>query len=154
MNFQIRDSTFTNLHMSGYPVNGWIQRDNADNVRQEITIASPNPPGYSWYANFDRWIRDPRDPLFTLCHPPHTIQVTGTTSQTASLVWQAGLNNTDYLLRYQPEGAQQWSFRRTTLNQAVLRLAPGTAYDLQIVAGCQQKGLSTWTAATSFTTNP
>ncbi len=155
MNFQILDNTFTNLRMSGYPVNGWIQRDSADDARSEITFAQPDPPSYSWYANFDTWVSDTMDPSFIPCHPPHSIQVTGTTSQTASLVWQGGLNNTDYLLRYKPQGAQHWSFRQTTLNQAVLRLASDTTYDLQIVAGCQQTGLSAWTAPIPpFTTDP
>ena len=153
---QIFSQTFTNLSIDGYPVAGWIQNDVDDEARAEITF-SPDPPAYANYSNFDTWIKAPSDPLWITCPRPTSVQATAVSSSSATLTWQAGTNNTHYLLLYQPQGDQPWEFLPTTSNSVTLTgLSSGTPYDVQIVAGCSagsdERGLSGWATA-SFTTN-
>ncbi len=152
----LESQTFTDLAIDGYPIAGWIQSDVDDDVRPEITF-TPNPPAYSNYANFDTWIRATADPLYIPCTPPTSLQVTTISSNAATVSWQAGTNNTRYVVRYQAQNEQPWEFLvEKTTTAKLTGLSSGTAYDVEVVAGCSQSGdernVSVWSAKLTFTT--
>ncbi|MEM7586151.1 MAG: fibronectin type III domain-containing protein [Acidobacteriota bacterium] len=153
--FKLTSQSFTDLSIDGYQVAGWIQNDIVDQVRPEITFH--NPPNYSNYVNRDTWIKG-TDPLNVPCPRPNMLQTTAIGSTTATVSWQAGTNNTHYLVRYQPRGAQHWEFQQApSLSAALTGLEPGTLYDFHVSAGCSvagdERNLSFWSPRASFTTN-
>ena len=99
------------------------------------------------------------DPNFVTCNPPTSVLVTPISTNSAGLFWQAAMDNTHYLIRYQPQGAQQWEFLQAPTESATLTgLISSTTYDVQIEAGCRddqgdESSLSIWGSKVSFTTH-
>ena len=150
-NFQIHETTFTDLAIDGYPVAGWIENSNGV-TRSRIQFLDPDPPAYSNYANFDTWNvnRTCNSPIVSGLLVSSTIARLSLTNQT---------KGTRYLIRYKASSEQLWSQVSSTNSSVVLPgLSPAIQYVFQIVAGCsvdnKETAVSEWTAEQSFTTNP
>ena len=155
--FRITSQTFTDLSIDGYAVAGWIQIDSADEARSEVTFFFPDPPAYANYVNRDSWIKG-GDPLWISCGTPSPVQVTVISETTVDLTWQAGGNNSQYLLRYRQQGDPHWTFLPAPTESAMVSgLTAGVTYEVQVDAGCREpggheSGVSPWSTKVSFIT--
>jgi hypothetical protein len=154
MRSAILSQTFTDLTIDGYPVAGWTYWFPEDAGPEEVEFL--DPPDYVNFANFDVWSRE-------YCERPRLSPVTDVTSSSATVSWQEPVDGNGgpvyerYLLRYQPQGAQQWQFVQLAEPPAELSgLASGTTYDVHLLAGCllgDESTLTTWSPRVSFTTD-
>ncbi len=150
INFQIQQSTFTNLTIDGYEVAGWIENNNTNERPPQITL-----PGQSYfnYANFDIWNTS------LSCAQPAGVTVTTVSSTSRMLSWTFNAAQKRYLVRYRANGDQQWKLVDTTATSVTLTgLATGRTYTYQVIAGCKdvvtgkETAPSTYTAAATFNT--
>jgi len=142
INFQIQQTTITNLTIDGYEVAGWIENDNT-NVRNQITFSGTK--SYLNYVNYDIWNTS------LTCATPTGVTVTGSgTSRTIS--WSSNPAHQRYLVRYRASGEQQWKLANTTATSAMISgLALGKTYTYQVVAGCKNTSTGKETAPSNYT---
>jgi hypothetical protein len=152
INFQIQQSTFTNLTIDGYEVAGWIE--NADpSVRAQITFTGQS---YLNYANFDTWNTS------LSCPMPSGVTVTTVSSTSRKISWTFTAGQKRYLVRYRANGDQQWKLVDTSTvvspSVTLTGLATGKTYTYQVIAGCKdvttgkETAPSTYTVAATFNT--
>lgn len=146
INFQIQQTTFTNLTIDGYEVAGWIENENT-NVRNQITFSGTK--SYLNYAIFDLWNTS------LSCAPPTGVSVSGGgTSRQVS--WASNPAHQRYLVRYRANGEQQWKFATPTppasTSVTLSGLALGKTYTYQVIAGCKNVSTGKETAPSNYTT--
>jgi hypothetical protein len=152
INFQIQQSTFTNLTIDGYEVAGWLENTDPS-VRAQITFSGQS---YLNYANFDTWNTTLSCPI------PTGVTVTTVSSTSRKISWTFATGQKRYLVRYRANGDQQWKLVDTSTvvspSVTLTGLATGKTYTYQVIAGCKdvttgkETAPSTYTTAATFTT--
>ena len=139
---------FTNLSIDGYPIAGWLVRDDPASANG-VDFMLPNPPDYANYANFEVWDK-------TQACGPAFWNATMASTTTAQLSWTPASTHMRFLVIYRAVGDQAWTFTETTTPSISLSgLSPSTAYEAKVVGSCWVGGaelsLSRW-AVTTFST--
>ena len=136
LNFQIEDTSFTDISIDGYTIAGWTN-NGGDDVPSELTFNGKKD--YSNYAKFDT------------CRPcipkdvcPDVTGITGTAdgSTAIELTWDQDSDHENYLVRYWVDTTDYMEFETSTAGigptQALelTGLQANTTYRVQVLAGC------------------
>jgi len=82
------------------------------------------------------------------CPAPINIAVSGLTSTSATIVWEAGAFETEWNLRYKADGDGDWTIENdVTSPYTITGLTAETDYELQLQAVCALDDLSDWSSS-------
>ncbi|MEO1084804.1 MAG: fibronectin type III domain-containing protein, partial [Acidobacteriota bacterium] len=136
LNFEIDDTTFTDIQIDGYTIAGWTD-NGGDDVPSELTFSGTK--AYTNYAKAETCRACiPKD----VCPDVTSVTATADGSNAVDLTWDRDSDHENYLVRYWIDGEDYVEFATSTAGLGsthaltLTGLDAATTYRVQVLAGC------------------